>query len=56
MPITWKTCLEIELYHKRHDRHLRLKEIPVSFKDRTAGIPKSGSKVALKLFRDLVMY
>lgn len=56
VPITWKTCLEIELYYKKHDKTLDLKEVPVHFKDRTEGLPKSGSKIALKLFRDLVMY
>jgi len=56
-PITWKTCLEIELYHRSHNKQIKIYEMPISFDgERADGLPKSGSKVAIKLLKDLVTY
>jgi len=51
-PITWKTCLEIELRAHPH----RVKEIPIEFKDRKVGLSKTTFLTGLKLIRDLVFW
>lgn len=48
-PVTWKTCLELELKTKPS-----LKEIPIKFNKRQAGVSKTSFKIGLKLLRDLI--
>jgi dolichol-phosphate mannosyltransferase len=48
-PITWKTCLEVELKAKP-----TLKEIPITFTERTEGKSKTTTKVGLKIIKELL--
>lgn len=48
-PITWKTCLELELKAMPS-----LKEIPITFSKRQAGGSKTSMKIGLQLLRDLL--
>jgi dolichol-phosphate mannosyltransferase len=47
-PITWKTCLEIELKAKPS-----IMEIPITFVERTVGKSKTTTKVGLKIIKEL---
>ena len=49
-PITWKTCLEIELKAKP-----KLAEIPITFVERTEGESKTTLKVGLKIIKELLV-
>lgn len=48
-PVTWKTCLEIELRAKP-----TTKEIPIIFIERTVGESKTTTTVGLKIIKDLL--
>ncbi len=48
-PVTWKTCLELELKTTPS-----LKEIPIKFNKRQAGVSKTSFKIGLKLLRDII--
>lgn len=48
-PLTWKTCLEIELKAKPS-----MIEVPIPFFERSIGVSKTSVKVALKIFCELV--
>lgn len=47
-PITWKTCLEIELRAKPS-----VMEIPITFVERTVGKSKTTTKVGIKIIKEL---
>jgi hypothetical protein len=53
--IKWKTCLEIELFHK-YDENFIIDEVPIEFSDRKEGGAKSNYKVAFALAKDLIFY
>lgn len=48
-PITWKTCLEIELKAKP-----TLRELPITFVERSVGESKTTTKVGIKIIKELI--
>lgn len=49
MPITWKTCLELELKTRPS-----YKEVPICFGKRVSGVSKTNFRIGLYLLRDLL--
>ena len=50
-PLTWKTCLEVELKAKPN-----VTEIPINFKKREAGVSKTTAIVGLKLLYGMIQF